>query len=271
MGRIEEKFDELKGKNEKALIAFIPAGDPDIETTKALALEIEKRGADIIEIGVPFSDPLADGPTIQKSYLRALKKGISLKKIIKTVREMRQKTDAPLVLMSSYNPIYRYGENKFIGDAVSAGIDGVIIPDLPPEESDNLFNLSIKKGLDAIFLLAPTSDEERIKLVCDMSRGFIYYISVTGITGGGKLLSKDIKGMIKKIRGSTGLPLAVGFGISTPGQAKEIASCADGIIVGSAIVKIIERHAPGMTGGKNGLVKDVGDFIKSLKNAIGRQ
>lgn len=266
MGRIEDKFNELKKRNEKALIAFISAGDPDTETTKDLVLRMEKSGADIIELGIPFSDPLADGPTIQKSYLRALKKGVSLNKILKIVKEMRQKTDCPLILMSSYNPIYRYGENKFIGDAVSAGVDGVIIPDLPPEESDNLLNLSNKKGLDTIFLLAPTSNEERIKLVCKRSRGFIYYISVTGITGARKLLSKDIESMIKRIRRVTPLPLAVGFGISTPRQAKEIASCADGIIVGSAIVRIIEKHALS----KNGLVGDVGDFIESLKNAIRR-
>ncbi|MBI3599657.1 MAG: tryptophan synthase subunit alpha [Nitrospinae bacterium] len=264
MGRIEDRFNELKKRNEKALIAFISAGDPDIETTKDLVLEMDKRGADIIELGVPFSDPLADGPTIQKSYLRALKKRVSLKKILKMVKEMRQKTDCPLVLMSSYNPVYRYGENKFVRDAVSAGVDGVIIPDMPPEESGYLWARSYRKWLDTIFLLAPTSNDERIKLICKMSRGFIYYVSVTGITGERKLLSKDIEGMIKKIRQSTDLPLAVGFGISTPQQAKEIASCADGIIVGSAIVRIIEKHALS----KNGLIGDVGDFIKSLKNAI---
>lgn len=268
MGRIEDKFNELKKRNEKALIAFISAGDPDIETTKALAMEMEKNGADIIELGVPFSDPLADGPTIQKSYIRALKKGVSLNKILEMVKEMRRETNVPLILMSSYNPIFRYGENKFIGNAVSSGVDGVIIPDLPPEESDNLFNLSNKKGLDTIFLLAPTSSKERIKLVCDRSHGFIYYISVTGITGARKLLSRDIEGMIKRIRRSTDLPIAVGFGISTSRQAKEIASCADGIIVGSAIVKIIEKHASNMSKGKNGLVGEVGDFIRSLKNAV---
>jgi len=226
MRRIEEKFDELKGKKEKALIAFISAGDPDIDTTKSLVLEMERRGADIIELGVPFSDPLADGPVIQKSYLRALKGKTSLKKIIKMVKELRRKTSVPIVLMSSYNPVLRYGEEMFVNDAVISGIDGIIIPDLPPEESDNLCELSEKKGLNAIFLLAPTSDEERMKLICGRSRGFIYYISVTGITGARKSMSGDIGRMVKKIKKFTDLPVAVGFGVSTPGQAENIAKHA---------------------------------------------
>jgi len=265
MGRIEDRFHELKKSNEKALITFISAGDPDIDTTESLIYEIERKGADIIEIGVPFSDPLADGPTIQKSYLRALKKGISLKKIVNIVRKLRHKTDVPIVLMSSYNPVFRYGENKFVKDAVRAGIDGVIIPDLPPEETDSLLKVSDENGLDIIFLLAPTSDESRIRLICEKSRGFIYYISVTGITGERKSLSKDIGDMIKKIRRFTSLPVAVGFGVSTPAQAGEIASYADGIIVGSAIIKIIE------TGGRNGrniLIRKVGNFVGELKKAI---
>jgi len=224
-----------------------------------------KGGADIIELGLPFSDPVADGPTIQKSYLRALKKGISLKKIVNIVRKLRHKTDVPIVLMSSYNPVFRYGENKFVKDAVRAGIDGVIIPDLPPEETDSLLKVSDENGLDIIFLLAPTSDESRIRLICEKSRGFIYYISVTGITGERKSLSKDIGDMIKKIRRFTSLPVAVGFGVSTPAQAGEIASYADGIIVGSAIIKIIE------TGGRNGrniLIRKVGNFVGELKKAI---
>jgi tryptophan synthase alpha chain len=264
MGRIEEKFCELKGKKEKALIAFISAGDPDIETTKSLILEMEKGGADIIEIGVPFSDPLADGPVIQKSYLRALKRKTSLRKIIGMAKELRSKTQIPIVLMSSYNPIFRYGENKFVNDAVMAGIDGIIIPDLPPEESYNLCGLSEKKGLDTIFLLAPTSDKERMKLICNRSRGFAYYISVTGITGMRKSLSSDIKGMVKKIKRFTKLPMAVGFGISKPEQAREIARYSDGIIVGSAIVKIIEEFG----GSKKRLIKEVGNFISELKSAI---
>ena len=267
MGRIEEKFDELKEKKEKALIAFISAGDPDINTTKSLVLEMERRGADIIELGVPFSDPLADGPTIQKSYLRALKGKTSLKKIIKMVKELRQKTGIPIVLMSSYNPVLRYGEDRFVNDAVMSGIDGVIIPDLPPEESDNLCKMASQKGLDTVFLLAPTSDEERMKLICGRSCGFIYYISVTGITGARKSLSDNIGGMVKKIKRFTGLPVAVGFGVSTREQAGKIAKYSDGIIVGSAIVKIIEEFGQD----KKKLVKEVGNLIGKLKDAIGRR
>ncbi|MBI3583695.1 MAG: tryptophan synthase subunit alpha [Nitrospinae bacterium] len=264
MGRIEEKFDELKGKKEKALIAFISAGDPDIDTTKSLVLEMERRGADIVELGVPFSDPLADGPVIQKSYLRALKGKTSLKKIIKMVKELRKKTDVPIVLMSSYNPVLRYGEVKFVNDAVISGIDGVIIPDLPPEESDNLCKMASQKGLDTVFLLAPTSDDERMKLICGRSCGFIYYISVTGITGARKSLSDNIGRMVKKIKRFTDLPVAVGFGVSSPEQAEKVARYSDGIIVGSAIVKIIEKTGQD----RKRLVKKVGKFIKGLKEAI---
>jgi len=267
MRRIEKKFNDLKEKKEKALIAFISAGDPDINTTKSLVLEMERRGADIIELGVPFSDPLADGPVIQKSYLRALKDKTSLKKIIRMVKELRTKTSVPIVLMSSYNPVLRYGEDRFVNDAVLSGIDGVIIPDLPPEESDNLCNLSIQKGLDTIFLLSPTSDEERMKLICSKSHGFIYYISVTGITGARKSLSGDIGRMVKKIKRFTELPVAVGFGVSTREQAGKIAKYSDGIIVGSAIVKIIEEFS----NDKKRLLKKVGNFIKGLKEAIGHR
>ena len=264
MGRIEEKFDELKGKKEKALIAFISAGDPDIDTTKSLVLKMERMGADIIELGVPFSDPLADGPVIQKSYLRALKGKTSLKKIIKMVKELRGRICVPIVLMSSYNPVLKYSEDRFVNDAVISGIDGVIIPDLPPEESDYLCELSEKKGIDTIFLLAPTSNEKRMKLICERSRGFIYYISVTGITGARKSMSGDIGRMVKKIKRFTDLPVAVGFGVSTGEQAGNIAKYSDGIIVGSAIVKIIEEFG----NDKKRLLKEVGNFIKGLKEAI---
>lgn len=264
MGRIEKKFTELKKKREKALIPFISAGDPEIDTTKSLVLKMEKMGADIIELGVPFSDPLADGPAIQKSYLRALKKGVSLRKIIKMVKELRHKTQVPIVLMSSYNPIFRYGEERFVKDAIMSGIDGIIIPDLPPEESDKIWNLSNKNGLDTIFLLAPTSDEDRIRLICEKSRGFIYYISVTGITGERKSLSADIEKMIKKIKEYTTLPVAVGFGISNPEQARDVTSYADGIIVGSAIIRLIED----ITKHRKISGKKVGNLIKEFKTAI---
>lgn len=263
MTRIEKKFAELKDKGEKALITYIMAGDPNLQDTERLVLELEKAGADLIEIGIPFSDPLADGPTIQKAASRALEHNVSLSDVIDLAKKVRKVSNIPLIFMSYYNPIFKYGEERFVRDAVKAGVDGVIVPDLPPEEAEGLIKHSREKGLDTIFLLAPTSGEERIKKVCKSSTGFIYYVSLTGVTGAREGVSKDIKGMIKKIKSHTKLPIAVGFGISRPEQAKEISSWADGVIVGSAIVKVIEENI-----GKKGIHKKVHDFVKSLKNGM---
>lgn len=263
MSRIETKFVELKENGKKALIAYIMAGDPGLEETERLIIELEKGGVDLIELGIPFSDPLADGPTIQKAAIRALQHDISLRDVIGLVKKVRRVSQVPIIFMSYYNPVFKYGEEKFVTDAVKAGVDGVIVPDLPPEEAGSLKGFASEKGLDTIFLLAPTSNEERIKKVCNISKGFIYYVSVTGVTGTREGISKDIRGMVKKIKAESRMPVAVGFGISRPEQAVEIASMADGVIVGSAIVKIIEENI-----GKTTMVKKVRDFVKSLKDEM---
>lgn len=263
MSRIEKKFHDLKIKKEKALIAYIMAGDPSLQETEGLIIELEKAGVDLIELGVPFSDPLADGPTIQKAAARALNNGTSLKDILSMVKRVRKGTNIPLILMSYYNPIFKYGEKQFVSDAIKAGIDGVIVPDLPPEEASDLIGFSREKGLDTIFLLAPTSGDDRINKICRSSTGFIYYVSLTGVTGAREGIAKDIGKMVKEIKSHTKIPVAVGFGISKPEQAKEVASFADGVIVGSAIVKVIEDNI-----GKTTMQKKVHDFVKSLKDGM---
>jgi tryptophan synthase alpha chain len=263
MSRIEEKFKELHKKKERALVTYIMAGDPSLQDTERLILELERSGADLIELGIPFSDPLADGPTIQKAANRALANNVSLKDAIDLVKRVRRVSRIPLIFMSYYNPIFKYGEERFVRDAVNAGVDGVIVPDLPPEEAKGLIRCARDKGLDTVFLLAPTSDEDRIKMVCRESRGFIYYVSLTGVTGAREGLSKDIKGMVKKIVSRTKTPITVGFGISKAEQAKEVSSFADGVIVGSAIVKVIEENI-----GKKAMHKKVHDFVKGLKDGM---
>ncbi|OGW18783.1 MAG: tryptophan synthase subunit alpha, partial [Nitrospinae bacterium RIFCSPLOWO2_12_FULL_47_7] len=239
MSRIQERFKLLRSKNEKALSAFITAGDPDLAATKELFSILEKNGADIIELGVPFSDPIADGPVIQKSALRALKSGATLKKIIHLVAEIRKSSQLPIVLMTSFNPVYVYGQEKFVDDAVRAGVDGLIVTDLPPEEAVSLENHAHQNGLDMIHLLAPTSTEDRIRTVGQRTRGFIYYISLTGITGTRDSLSDGLQQKVEAIKQTTSLPVLIGFGISGPEQAGKAASISDGVIVGSAIVRMI--------------------------------
>lgn len=263
MSRITERFDLLKETGQKALVTFVTAGDPDLEATKQIFEVVEKGGADIVELGVPFSDPLADGPVIQASSQRSLKSGTTLKKIVALVSDIRKTSNLPIVLMSSYNPIFVYGQETFARDAVKAGVDGVIVPDLPPEEADEFSKIADREGLDMIFLLAPTSTEDRVRIVSDMSRGFIYYVSLTGTTGMKNSLAGGIRKKTAFIKERTQLPLLIGFGISGPQQAKEAADMADGVIVGSAIVKLIEQNSsPEIRRQK------VGAFVADLKKAI---
>jgi tryptophan synthase alpha chain len=261
--RIEKVFKKLKANNQKALIPFITAGDPDLDATKRLVIEMEKAGADIIELGVPFSDPIADGPAIQKASYRSLKAGTTLKKIIGVVKELRQTTEIPIVLMTYYNPVFKYGVSEFVRNANEAGVDGIIIPDLPPEEGEGIIEEGKRRGLDTIFLLAPTSTKERIKMVASVSTGFIYYVSLTGVTGARESLPETVEASVNKIRKATNKPIAVGFGISTAEQAKRIASFADGVIVGSAIVNVIEKNLD-----KPDLIEAVSGFVKTLKSGI---
>lgn len=239
--RITRKFKEVLAKKGKAFIPYVMAGDPDIKRTRELIRILEDCGADIIELGVPFSDPLADGPTIQKAAQRALDEGVTLKKVIEFVAESRRTTQIPIILMTYYNPVFKYGEERFVLDASAAGVDGLIVPDLPPDEAGNLIRYAKKSGLDTIFLLAPTSTDDRILKVAKASTGFIYYVPITGITGSKLALESSIEGHIARIRSVTAKPVAVGFGISTPEEAADISRFADGVIVGSAIVKRIEQ------------------------------
>jgi tryptophan synthase alpha chain len=264
MSRIKNTFNRLKKKGETALIPYVMAGDPDLATTKTLILEMEKAGCDIIELGAPFSDPLADGPTIQKAAIRSLTHHTSIADVLGLVSDIRKTSKIPLIIMTYYNLIFHYGEERFVHDAVAAGLDGTILPDLPPEEAGTLIPLAKKAGLDTIFLLAPTSTEERIKLVCKVSQGFVYYVSLTGVTGARAGIQSSVEESLKKIKAATDKPVAVGFGISTPDQAAQIAHWgADGVIVGSALVKVIEE-----TIGTPELVSRAADFARALKQGV---
>ena len=263
MNKIEQKFKDLKIQKKKAFIAFITAGDPDLKTTEDLVVALEKAGVDIIELGIPFSDPLADGPTIQASFLRALNQGTNVKKILETVKRIRLKTSIPIAFMTSYNPILRYGEEKFIKACAEVGIDGLIVPDLPPEEARNLCFLAGQQDIATIFFVAPTSQDERIKSNTKASSGFVYYVSLTGITGTQKAVAQSVVKQIKHIKRFTQKPVCAGFGISTPQQVKEIGRAADGVIVGSAIVKVIEQNK-----GSHQLIPTVSHYVSSLVKAL---
>lgn len=217
------------------------AGDPDLKKTESLIYLLEECGADIIELGVPFSDPLADGPTIQRAAERALRGGTTLTKVISLVASVRKKTGIPIVLMTYYNPVFKYGEKKFVADAVKAGVDGAVIPDLPPDEAEGFIRETRAQGFATIFLLAPTSTKKRIRLVARKSSGYIYYVSMTGITGARLKLDSTIEQMIRKIRTVSKKPVCVGFGVSNPREARAVAGLGDGVIIGSAIVRT--QHA----------------------------
>ncbi len=257
ISRIEEAFRKLKKKGKKAFIPYIMAGDPSLEKTKDVVLMFEECGADIVELGVPFTDPLADGPTIQRASERALEAGVTLKKVIGFVKDLRKNTQIPIVLMTYYNPVFKYGEENFVRDAKDAGVDGIIVPDLPPDEAASFIVTSRREGLDTIFLLAPTSTPDRIKKVAKESRGFIYYVSITGITGSRLLLNGSMETLISEIRKYTNKPIAVGFGVSVPEEASAVSKVADGVIVGSAIVKRLNESPD-----------ELKSYIISLRKAI---
>jgi len=261
MNRIEKRFKLLKACNKKAFIVFITAGFPDLATTEKLVLELDRRGVDIIELGVPFSDPMADGPTIQEASFAALKKKTNLKQILDLVKRARKKTQMPICLMTYYNPVFAFGDAQFARKAVACGVDGIIVPDLPPEEGKGLIKYSAKAGLDTVFFISPTTSLERAKLVAKASRGFIYYVSFTGVTGARQGLPKDLLAKLRQIKKHTQKPLCVGFGVSTNQQVRDVFKVADGVIVGSAIVKKIKENI-----GKKNLVQRVGDFVSHLKH-----
>lgn len=263
MGRIGNKFGSLRDKNEKALVVYLTAGDPSLDVTKKLILGLEDAGVDIIEIGVPFSDPTADGPVIQAASQRALKAGTTLQGVLDLVADIRKVSQIPVLLFGYYNPIFAYGVEKFSKTAREAGVDGVLVVDLPPEEAQELRMYTDAVDLDFISLVAPTTGKDRLKTILRSATGFLYYISITGVTGSAAPKIDDIAREVSKIRKLTKMPIAVGFGISNAAQAREIGAIADGIVIGSAIVKLIDENR-----NNSELVKIVKDYAKNIKKAL---
>jgi tryptophan synthase alpha chain len=263
MGRIGDKFESLRIRKEKALIVYLTAGDPSLAVTKELIHALESAGVDILEIGVPFSDPTADGPVIQAASQRALKAGTTLQGVLDLVADIRKRSPIPIVLFGYYNPIFAYGPKKFSQAAKTAGVDGVLVVDLPQEEAQELRAHTDAVGIDFISLVAPTTGEKRLRRITTAATGFLYYISITGVTGTAAPRIEDIKREVSKIRKITKLPLAVGFGISNPKQAQEISGIADGIVIGSAVVRLIDENK-----NNSDLVKIVSKYIREIKDAL---
>ncbi len=262
MNRIEARFQSLKTQGVSAFIPYITAGDPSMETSAQIVLALERAGADVIEFGVPFSDPVGDGIVIQEAAQRALQRGASLRGVIATVRAIREKSQVPLLLFSYFNPILAYGVEAFARDAAEAGVDGVLCVDLPPDEDDDYKAALDKAGLCTIFLTAPTTSDDRLRLIGAKSSGFVYYVSRLGVTGEQAALAAGLKDSVARIQHLTGKPVAVGFGISTPEQAAAVAGLAEGVVVGSAIVRVIAQH-----GEDPALVETVEAFAGSLARA----
>jgi tryptophan synthase alpha chain len=256
---IAASFSDLAGSGRRAFIPYITAGDPDMASTEALIFELERAGADIIELGVPFSDPMADGPVIQRASERALRGGVTVRDCLKCVRSVRSRSRVPLVLFSYLNPLLSLGFDSIASELKSAGVDGLLVTDLVPEEAEELIRQMRAANVDTVFLVAPTSTDDRIKLVAGASRGFIYAVSRTGVTGAQESLSESASRLVRRVRRFTELPVAVGFGVSTPEQVEAVWKEADGAVVGSRIVAEIERFA-----GDPSMVTRVGDLVRSL-------
>ncbi len=262
MSRIGSTFSSLRAKGEKALICYLTAGNPSLEGTREIIVGLEAAGADCIEIGVPFSDPTADGPIIQAASQRALRNGATLARILAMVESIRTVSEIPIVLFGYYNPILSYGTERFATRAQEVGVDGILVVDLPPEESVELRHYTDPKQIDFISLIAPTTSTERVRMIASHASGFLYYISITGVTGTAKPQVEDVAKDVARIRTVTALPLVVGFGISTSQQAGEIAPCADGIVIGSAVVQMIEEHSHSAD-----LVAVVSQYARAIKQA----
>jgi tryptophan synthase alpha chain len=265
MSRIADCFARLKRRGEAALIPFLMAGDPDLDVTRELVLAATEAGADLIELGVPFSDPTADGPVLQRSANRALQRGASLGRVLELVGQLRREIDIPIILFGYYNPIFHYGPARLAADARSAGVDGLLVVDLPPEEAEELWRPARSEGLDLIFLLAPTSDEKRVGAVLKKASGFVYYVSMTGVTGSKAIEATDVRQAVEGIRDRCRLPIGVGFGINSADAARDVAEFADAVIVGSAIMRLVETQ-----NGDPRLAESVGSFIRELKGATKR-
>jgi tryptophan synthase alpha chain len=256
--RITTRFRHLRAEGRKAFVAFLTAGDPSLERTVEIAKDLERAGVDVLELGVPFSDPLADGPVIQRASERALRRGVVLADVIEAVRRIRRTSELPLVLFSYVNPLMRYGLGRLARDAREAGVDGVLATDLPPEEADEWLRAARESFLDTVFLAAPTSPPERLRRVADSSRGFVYAVSRTGVTGERQAISDDARPLVERIKSLCSEPVALGFGISTPEQVKAAGEVADGIVVGSALVRFLEEKPDG----------DVAGQVRWLKSAM---
>ncbi len=264
MKRIERRFSDLKKKRQKALVAYLTAGYPDLGATREIVPALDRAGVDVLELGIPFSDPTADGPVIQAASRAALINGVNVPKILDLVADLRRSTQMPVVLFSYYNPIFVYGTERFARQAASAGADGVLVVDLPAEEAGELKESTDEAGLDFITLIAPTTGSERTKAMVKGASGFIYYISLTGVTGTGAPVIDEVRDRVALIKQSSDLPVVAGFGITNPAQAGEIAPAADGIVVGSAFVRLVGQQA-----GKPDLGRAVETFARSLKDALG--
>lgn len=270
MTRIDHRFAALKAQGRAALVTFVTAGDPDPDTSLRIVKALPKAGADLIELGMPFTDPMADGPAIQAANLRALAAGQTMKKTLALVREFRKQDDAtPLVLMGYYNPIYVYGVDRFLADAKAAGVDGLIVVDLPPEEDDELCLPALRTGLNFIRLATPTTDDKRLPAVLANTSGFVYYVSITGITGTAAPNFARVKAAVADLKRHTDLPVAVGFGVRTASDVRALAQAADGVVVGSALVRAIEQSL-----GRNGratarTVAAVGALVRRLAAGVG--
>jgi len=267
--RIDRQFDSLRASGKKALVTFLTAGDPDYDTSLKIITGLPLAGADVIEIGMPFTDPMADGPAIQASSLRALKAGQTMIKTLQMVREFRKnQADTPIVLMGYYNPIYIYGCERFIKDALDAGVDGLIVVDLPPEEDDELCIPALAAGLNFIRLATPTTDDRRLPKVLVNTSGFVYYVSITGITGTATPDADIVGSAVRRLKNHTDLPIAVGFGVTTPEQAATISACADGVVVGTALVNALKQTLSEDNASGTTTVDSVLSLVRDLKQGI---
>ena len=266
MSRIAARFAELKAQGKSAFVPFVTAGDPDFETSRAVLEALPAAGADVIELGMPFTDPMADGPAVQASSLRALKAGATMARTFELVRGFRRRDDkTPIVLMGYYNPIHARGADNFVREAAAAGVDGLIIVDLPPEEDAVLLKPAHAAGLDIVRLVTPTTHDERLPKVLNGASGYLYYVSITGVTGTKSFAEDEVRAALARIRKASNLPIAVGFGIRTPAQAGQIARIADAAVVGSAIVNIVAEK---QTAGRDKIVAAITDLCRSLADSI---
>ena len=267
--RIDRRFAKTRAEGRAALVTFIMAGDPDLATSLEILKTLPKAGADVIELGMPFTDPMADGPSIQAAGLRALKSGMTLKKTLALIADFRRNDDeTPIVLMGYYNPIYVYGVDRFLTDALSAGVDGLIIVDLPPEEDSELCEPALKAGLNFIRLATPTTDDKRLPKVLTNTSGFVYYVSITGITGAATPDYSNVAEAVARIKQHTDLPIAVGFGVKNAQSAAAIAAHADGVVVGSALVDVIANATATGSAGQDNVISHVSKFVGQLVNGI---